>query len=202
MRDEADTANDSLVVDGVTLSLDTTLSSIRQAAESLGLGRSGGKSTVLKRIRDHLKKQSLIAAHEARQHLKDITTRDAKEQPAVSEPSGAERRRHCLTHLPYAPWCEACVSFRGKSDRRTERADDRRVDSELALDFCFTARADGDEKLCCLVVSDSHSKWVQAWPVKAKGGVAARNYITTEFVKCTRAEVRGTTVYASAILPQ
>ena len=24
----------------------------------------------------------------------------------------------------------------------------------------------------CLVVSDSHSKWVQAWPVKAKGGVA------------------------------
>eukprot|EP00439_Symbiodinium_sp_Y106_P006126 s6672_g1.t1 len=71
---------------------------------------------------------------------------------------------------------------------RTERADDRRVDSELALDFCFTARADGDEKLCCLVVSDSHSKWVQAWPVKAKGGVAARNYITTEFVKCTRAE--------------
>ena len=60
----------------------------------------------------------------------------------------------CLTHLPYAPWCEACVRFRGN------------------LDFCFTARADGDEKLCCLVVSDSHSKWVQAWPVKAKGGVA------------------------------
>ena len=72
LRDEADTGDDSLVVDGVTLSLDTTLSTIRKAAESLGLGRSGGKSTVLKRIRDHLKKQSLIAVHEARQHLKDM----------------------------------------------------------------------------------------------------------------------------------
>ena len=34
-----------------------------------------------------------------------------REQPAVSEPLEAEKRRHCLTHLPYAPWCEACVSF-------------------------------------------------------------------------------------------
>ena len=81
------------------------------------------------------------------------------------------------------PGVKLALAFGGKSDRHTERADDRRVDSELALDFCFTARADSDEKLCCLVVTDSHSKWVQAWPVKAKGGVAARNYMTTEVVK-------------------
>ena len=40
LRDEADMADDSLIVDVVTLSLDTTLSTIRKAAESLGLGRA------------------------------------------------------------------------------------------------------------------------------------------------------------------
>ena len=68
LRDEDD-QGDSLIVDGITLSLNSTLAVLRQAAQSLGLGHSGGKSTVLTRIRDHLSKQALIAAHQARQQL-------------------------------------------------------------------------------------------------------------------------------------
>ena len=63
LRDEP--VDGSVVVDGVTLSLANTLSSLRQAARNLGLGRSGGKQTVLKRIRDHLSRQQLIASHPA-----------------------------------------------------------------------------------------------------------------------------------------
>ena len=67
LRDEPD--DGGVVVDGVTLSMDSSLATLRHGAQSLGLGRSGGKATVLKRIRDHLTKQSLIAAHRARQEV-------------------------------------------------------------------------------------------------------------------------------------
>ena len=47
LRDEVAADDDgTLVVDGVSLSLDSTLAVLRQGAQSLWLGRSGGKSTV------------------------------------------------------------------------------------------------------------------------------------------------------------
>ena len=45
-----------IVVDGVRLSLDCSLAVLRAACRTLGIGRSGGKATVLKRIEDHLRK--------------------------------------------------------------------------------------------------------------------------------------------------
>ena len=32
------------------------------------------------------------------------------------EPTESERAQHELTHMPYAPWCQACVHGKGKSD--------------------------------------------------------------------------------------
>ena len=110
LRDEDD-QGDSLIVDGITLSLNSTLAVLRQAAQSLGLGRSGGKSTVLKRVRDHLSKQALIAAHQARQQLVDSTVRVPNEQARVTLPSEEQQRKHCLTHTPFASWCHHCVAF-------------------------------------------------------------------------------------------
>ncbi|OLP76617.1 Retrovirus-related Pol polyprotein from transposon TNT 1-94 [Symbiodinium microadriaticum] len=184
LHDEAPVADDgSLVVDGTTLSMNSTLAVLRQAAQSLGLGRSGGKSTVLKRIKDHLTRQSLIAAHLARQHLADSEERVPVEQRPVAVPSDEERRRHCLTHTPYREWCEHCVSFRARSDRHELRADDRRASSVFCFDFAYTSRSDKDEKLCCLVAHDSETKWVQAWPVQSKGGTSSRNFMAVEVTK-------------------
>ena len=184
LHDEAPVADDgSLVVDGTTLSMNSTLAVLRQAAQSLGLGRSGGKSTVLKRIKDHLTRQSLIAAHRARQHLADSEERVPVEQRPVAVPSDEERRRHCLTHTPYREWCEHCVSFRARSDRHELRADDRRASSVFCFDFAYTSRSDKDEKLCCLVAHDSETKWVQAWPVQSKGGTSSRNFMAVEVTK-------------------
>ena len=36
--------------------------------------------------------------------------------PTPSPPTEEERRRHELTHLPYAAWCEDCVMTRTKDD--------------------------------------------------------------------------------------
>ncbi|CAE7209997.1 unnamed protein product [Symbiodinium sp. CCMP2456] len=184
MRDEVPADDDgSLMVDGVSLSLDSTLSVLRQAAQSLGLGRSGGKSTVLKRIKDHLTRQSLLAAHQAREHLASTTERVPQEQKPVVPPSEEERRLHSLTHTPFREWCSHCASYRSKSDRHEARTGNARTSSVLCYDFCFTNRLEKEEKLCCLVCHDSDTKWIQAWPVSHKGGTSARNYLSVEIAK-------------------
>ncbi|CAE7493821.1 unnamed protein product [Symbiodinium natans] len=185
LRDEPDDeASQPLVVDGVALSMACTLATLRSAANALGLGKSGGKSTVLKRIRTHLDQQQLIAAHKARSQLAEMTERPATMQAEVALPSEAEQKEHAMTHTPYRGWCEHCVSYRAKADRHETRQRDDRAVSTLSFDFAYTSRKDGDkEKLCCLVVCDSATKWVQAWPVERKGGTAARNYMALEITR-------------------
>ena len=63
-QDEALPQPGHLVVDGIELHERCTLSTIRAAATKLGLGKSGGKTTVLDRIRSHLAKQRLLETHE------------------------------------------------------------------------------------------------------------------------------------------
>ena len=109
-----------IVVDGVRLSLDCSLAVLRAACRSLGIGRSGGKAAVLKRIEGHLRKQSLLERHVIVQEALNQPV-EVHEQPAVAPPTEEARRRHCLTHIPYAAWCEHCVQHRAGADRREAR---------------------------------------------------------------------------------
>ena len=181
LRDEP--VDGSVVVDGVTLSLANTLASLRQAAQNLGLGRSGGKQTVLKRIRDHLSRQQLIASHQAMLRARSAEVRDANEPPHVHQPSPAEIAQHSLTHMPYKSWCMHCVAFRARADKHTQIKETTRTHSILSFDFCFTSRAAEEHKLCCLVAHDEHTKWIQAWSVPSKGGTTARNFMATELTR-------------------
>ena len=58
---EAPVDFDSVVVDGVQLSLSSSLANIRIGCESLCLSKRGGKEKCLKRMLEHLKSQELIA---------------------------------------------------------------------------------------------------------------------------------------------
>ena len=138
---------------------------------------------MLKRIRDHLTRQDLVAAHQARQQLAAAKERVPVEQKHVTAPSDDVYRQHCLTHTPYKEWCAHCVAFGARSDRHEVKVDDRRSSSVLCFDFAYTSRVDVGEKLCCLVVYDTQTKWLQAWPVPNKGGTACRNYTAVELTK-------------------
>ena len=89
---------DAVVVDGIALSVDCTLATLRAAAQSLGLDKSGGKSTVLRRIREHLVRHNLLEHHRA--HAEAEGSVQGREQRFVKEPSPEEIRLHQLTHLP------------------------------------------------------------------------------------------------------
>ena len=167
--------------EGVALSTSNTLSSLRQAAQNLGLGKSGGKHTVLKRIRDH--KQQLVATHKAMMDATAADTREALELPKVHMPSDAEVQQHSLTRMPYKPWCVHCAAFRARADKHAQVHDVKRTHSILCFDFCYTHRHAGETKLCCLVAHDEHTKWIQAWPVPSKGGINTRQYMAAELTR-------------------
>ena len=108
----------SVLVDGVALDSSFPLATIRDACTSLGLGRSGGKMKRLERLKKHLESQQLAAQHSAEIQLRKDDERVAQSPPIPVEPSDEDRKRHMWTHPPYAPWCEICVSNRGRQDGR------------------------------------------------------------------------------------
>ena len=183
-RDD-DGVQDELVIDGVTIRPDSALRVMRQACENLGIGRSGGKVKVYKRLNEHLKRMALLEQHQAAAAAQQQHQRDPKEVPMVKEPSLHERNTHALTHVPYASWCETCAQHKGRADKHKAVVKDNKAVSTLSFDYSFTERPNeanqaSAEKLTCLVLADRHSGWRESIPCRTK---AADSYIVTEVVR-------------------
>ena len=176
-------AQGHVIVNGIELHLGCTLSTLRTACQVLGIGKSGGKKTVLQRIEQHLKTQELLQQHEFQTDGRE----PLREQKFVEAPTAEEQRRHELSHMPYADWCPHCVRFRAKADKHVRVKPDVREDSVCCMDFAYTGRRtpaqfEGhmQEKLVVLVLKDSHTGAVHAIPTPAKGGTIAFKYLVAE----------------------
>ena len=174
----------SVLVDGVTLDSSVPLATIRDACSSLGLGRSGGTMKCLERLKKHLESQELAAQHSAEIQLRKDDERVAQSPPIPTEPSDEERKRHMLTHQPYATWCEVCVSNRGRQDGHRPHPEPSSGASVVSFDFGFLSRleTEDDPKLVALYVCDQHSKLVHVVPTPSKDGRHLR-YLTTELCR-------------------
>ena len=100
--DDGEQAGDlppELEIYDIVIRPDDTLKTLRQAATAAGVGKSGGKRTVYRRL----------AAWCSQRALSDRVRAPAGPQPnmvpAVVEPSEAEKQQHRLTHLPFQAWC-------------------------------------------------------------------------------------------------
>ena len=78
---------------------------------ALGIGKSGGKATVLQRIHNFMDRQRPLERHQ----VEDARVELPREQAPVAEPE--EVRRHALSHVPFRPWREHCVKFQARADR-------------------------------------------------------------------------------------
>ncbi|CAE7194541.1 unnamed protein product [Symbiodinium sp. CCMP2592] len=152
-------------------------------AEVLGIGKSGGKHTVFARIEQHLKTQELLQQHAFQTDGVPLPL----EQKFVEEPTAEQKRRHELSHVPYADWCPHCVKFRAKADKHVSSKPELRDDSVCSFDFAYTGRSSPAEfegaskdKLVCLVIKDSHTGAMHAVPTPAKGGPIAFKYLVAE----------------------
>ena len=112
-----------VVVGGVELHMGCTLATLRAACGVLGIGKSGGKSTILQRIESHLKKQDLLLRHEFQTDARDFANLPRE------HPKGAHSRREKASCVESCPVCRLVPALhqvqgkggqaRGKETRRS-----------------------------------------------------------------------------------
>jgi hypothetical protein len=172
-----------VIVDGIAMTMECTLKILKAGCNSLGLSGRGGKAKCLKRMAEHIKAQSLLAAHGAEVRLKSETERTPIAQSKPEEPTAQELENHALTHEPFKAWCPLCVQFRAKQDPHPTRSHEGSGHSVLSMDFGYCSRTvDEEDKLTCLFLHDRATKMMAAIPTPQKGGKYLQ-YLTTEVVR-------------------
>ena len=168
---------DRLEIAGVVVTKDSSIAVLKAACEFLAVSQSGSKAKLWRRIIATVDRQRIL---EETQLSVPALTGDANQPRPVqlaARPSEEEVQRHMLTHIPYAAWCEACVSGKGKPDRheRNETRVQGREIPVLSFDFGFTGKSLGDDqdedesaKLTTLILHDSHSGSVGCIPLRGK----------------------------------
>ena len=144
------------------------------ACRALGLGQSGGKKVMYKRLVSHQNALRLREQHQQSRAL-EPEEREPKTVKPVEQPTEHERLQHEYTHLAYKPWCNFCVKHKAREDKHMRNSASDRGDSVVSFDFCFTARFTDEPKLAVLVVHDKFTKTVEALPVETTGGKDLRH---------------------------
>ena len=170
-------------VDGIRLSMSSTLKALRAACGALGLTTRGSKKQCFERLRRHIQEHALIAEHEAVAAAVGDSERKPKGVAKPGEPTPQEIAEHMITHQPYRAWCSQCVAHRGRQDQHHDLDHAHTSESVVSLDFGFCKRQESEENLLTvLVIHDRQTKALHAIPTMSKGGQAL-SYLTTE---CTR----------------
>ena len=177
---------DSIEVNGVRLTAESPINTLRAACKYIGISSSGGKQKLFDRIVSFYDQQQLSIAQQVQASL-EAPIVAARPRVAVQQPTPVEVRDHQLAHIPYQQWCEACVQGKARPDsqfaspeRRTERSIPR-----LSFDLSFTGkdhRVGGlpqlveaeemwKEKIIVLNCHDSATGMVAAIPVRRKGDI-------------------------------
>eukprot|EP00435_Cladocopium_sp_Y103_P070025 s313_g34.t1 len=161
-------------IDGVALTMDSTLRALRAGCEALGLSKRGSKELCMKRMLDHIQTQTLLAAHSAEMRLKADAEREVRGQKIPKVPTQAEVDNHNLTHEPFRDWCELCTMYRARQDKHVPSTHEHSGHSVISYDFGYCARMPGeDDKQTCLVLKDRDTQLVHVIPTIQKGGTTA-----------------------------
>ena len=105
----------SVMVQGITLDSITPLRIIRAACKNR-LSSNGSKMKCLRRLHQRIQAQELLAQQGATAALEDEISREPLAPAVPQVPTDEQRMKHYLTHQPYAPWCEFCISNRARED--------------------------------------------------------------------------------------
>lgn len=103
------------------LNANSRVADLKTRLKQLGAPVWGDKARLWARLQEYEARGKASRDLEAQLQLREeelnrdpALGRQPVELPVPSPPSEVERLLHELTHLPYAPWCEACVRGRGR----------------------------------------------------------------------------------------
>ncbi|CAE7741818.1 unnamed protein product [Symbiodinium sp. KB8] len=171
LADEPPALPESITVGEVVLTATSTLSTLRAACKTLGVGKSGSRATVFRRLADRLKALELSAAARTAEPSDGHAVPRGVVPQQPTEPTPEERRAHEATHCPYAAWCEHCVAFRGRDAAHSEAKSSEDRMPCISFDYGFSSRKEGEPKMTALFVHDAQTGWRECFPVPAKGGI-------------------------------
>ena len=193
-RDEAE-----VELDNVTFNKEMPAKELQDACKLRGLPSGGSKKKLLQRLGGFKRElEEKIQTDVANRLFRERERKPiAIGQPKL--PSLEEQELHFVTHLPYAPWCQACVATRGREDKHQSRNEKEDIGKcVIAFDFMFTYTGDEDAKVkedgpgkvqerqdqfgTCLVAAASETKAVLAVPVQSKG-TASLKAVVEELIR-------------------
>ena len=165
---------EAMVVAGVELTPDSTLKKLRTACEFLKIGKTRSKAQVWQRLKQAVATNKMKELVEISKGLEVEFSREPKGEKRPEEPTEEERKKHELTHLPKADWCESCQATRSREDI-FEVSEKTNEASLVSMDFKFTGTRDEentqdnkDALTIGLVMVDQATKFVHVIPVPTK----------------------------------
>ena len=132
---------DNVKIAGVDVSCTSAISVLKAACSYLQVSQSGSKSKLWERILATLDKRAIEAERELAAAAIDESQRKADSIQVAEPPTDpAVVASHNLTHMPYQPWCPACVMSKGRPDQhRTDPSSlQRRELPIISWDLCFS----------------------------------------------------------------
>ena len=165
---------DSLVINGTTITVESSVVLLRAAASVLGVNQGGSKKSLWHRINQRAQilehEESFVTANKL--YMEQQWKKGLVGQSVPREPTEEEVKQHELAHLPFQPWCPYCVSCKSKQDPQRpveHQEEERRSIPSIQLDYCFS-KADGSDYLNTILVAiDCQTKMVSVHPVPSKG---------------------------------
>ena len=170
-----------VIVNNKRIEPTSSLRDMRAACIFLGLGKSGGKTTIFARLQNYCQRGHARLAVEVAHQQERQDRREPEAGPEVPQlPDEETQARHRLTHLPFEGWCEECVATRSRDSERHERRE--APVPTIALDYMFTSTKAGhqheSEMLKHLVGVDSWTKAILCVPIPGKGGLSLKRCVT------------------------
>eukprot|EP00439_Symbiodinium_sp_Y106_P071004 s3839_g12.t1 len=142
---------EAMVVAGVELTPDSTLKKLRTACEFLKIGKTGSKAQVWQRLKQAVSANKMKELVEISKGLEVEFSREPKGEKRPEEPTEEERRKHELTHLPKADWCESCQATRKElpkyhDDEEVDLDEFENIEAEIEEDEWW-CESDGEEEI-------------------------------------------------------
>ena len=185
----------SVKIAGVDVTPTSAICVLRAACAYLQVSQSGSKIKLWNRILAALDKKAIQAERKLAAVALDETQRKAESVHVATPPEDqSEIDARCITHLPYQPWCPACVMAKGRPEQH--KTDLTRVQRRelpvISWDFAFTGKScegvdesSDQSKLTTLVMHDSHTGAVHCVPVNNKSQTRYMSQEVLRFISFT-----------------
>ncbi len=112
-----DASADRMTIAGVEVTKDSSIVVLKAACEYMAVSQSGSKANLWRRLISTVGKQKILEETQLAATSLGEGLRSPIPVQLAEPPSDDQVQLHMLTHTPYAAWCEACVSMKGKPDR-------------------------------------------------------------------------------------